>query len=443
MERSAVVSGSRFWDRQAETLPRPELEALQMARVRACVERLQRTESSFYRRLDGIDPASLRSHDDLARLPFTLKTDLRDQYPFGMLAVPRREVVRVHASSGTTGKPTVVAYTRADLDLWSDVLARGLVAGGVTEDDTFQNATGYGLFTGGLGMHDAVTRIGATVVPTSSGNTARQVMLLRDFEVTAIHATPSYALHIAEVAAAEGIDLPALPLRAAFLGAEPMSEALQDEIAAALGVSVYEQYGLSEVIGPGVASGCGVGRELHVWDDHYIPEIVDPESGQRLPDGEIGELVFTAPTKQALPMIRYRTRDRTSLTREPCACGRTSARIGKILGRTDDMLIVRGVNVFPSQIEHALLRISGLAPHYQLVLTTRADRQDELRVRVEPADQTPSPAAEAGSRAALAGRAGAALHDALGIQVLVDLVAPGTIPRSEGKAVRVVDERIR
>jgi phenylacetate-CoA ligase len=434
---------SRYWDRQAEMLPRPELEALQMARVRACVERLQRAENPCYRRLDGIDPAALRSHDDLARLPFTLKTDLRDQYPFGMVAVPRREVVRVHASSGTTGKPTVVAYTRADLDLWSDVLARGLVAGGVTEDDTFQNATGYGLFTGGLGMHDAVTRIGATVVPTSSGNTARQVMLLRDFEVTAIHATPSYALHIAEVAAAEGIDLPSLPLRAAFLGAEPMSEALQDEIAAAMGVSVYEQYGLSEVIGPGVASGCGVGRELHVWDDHYIPEIVDPESGQRLPDGEIGELVFTAPTKQALPMIRYRTRDRTYLTREPCACGRTSARIGKILGRTDDMLIVRGVNVFPSQIEHALLRLEGLAPHYQLVLTTRADRQDELRVRVEPAEQSPSPAAETGSRAALAGRVGAALHDALGIQVLVDLVAPGTIPRSEGKAVRVVDERIR
>jgi phenylacetate-CoA ligase len=423
-------------------MPRPELEALQMARVWACVERLQDTQSPFYRRLDGIDPASLRSHDDLARLPFTLKTDLRDQYPFGMLAVPRREVVRVHASSGTTGKPTVVAYTRADLDLWSDVLARGLVAGGVAEDDTFQNATGYGLFTGGLGMHDAVTRIGAAVVPTSSGNTARQVMLLRDFEVTAIHATPSYALHIAEVAAAEGIDLRSSPLRAAFLGAEPMSEALQDEIAAAMGVSVYEQYGLSEVIGPGVASGCGVGRELHVWDDHYIPEIVDPESGQRLPDGEVGELVFTAPTKQALPMIRYRTRDRTYLTREPCACGRTGARIGKILGRTDDMLIVRGVNIFPSQIEHALLRISGLAPHYQLVLTTRADRQDELRVRVEPADQTPSPAAGAGSRAALAGRAGAALHDALGIQVLVDLVAPGTIPRSEGKAVRVVDDRV-
>jgi len=429
-----------FWDRQAETLPRPELEALQLARVRACVERLQRSDIPFYRRLDGIDPAALRSHDDLARLPFTDKDDLRDQYPFGMLVAPRRDVVRVHASSGTTGRPTVVAYTRADLELWADVLARGLTAAGVTEDDVVQNATGYGLFTGGLGFHDAATRIGAMVVPTSSGNTARQVMLLRDFGVTALHATPSYALHIAEVAAAEGIDLRALPIRAVFLGAEPMSEALQDEIADAMGATVYEQYGLSEVIGPGVASNCGNGRELHVWDDHYVPEIVDPETGVRLPDGEVGELVFTAPTKEALPILRYRTRDRTYLTREPCPCGRTSARIGKILGRTDDMLIVRGVNVFPSQIEHALLRLEGLSPNYQLVLTTRVDRQDELRVRIEPSGHL---GAEAGDRAALEGRGRAALRDALGLQVVVELAAPGTIPRSEGKAVRVLDQRTR
>jgi phenylacetate-CoA ligase len=435
-----LYSTVRYWDREAETMPRQQREQVQMARVRACVERLQRSDIPFYRRLDGIEAKSLKTPDDLARLPFTVKADLRDQYPFGMVAVPRRGVVRVHASSGTTGKPTVVAYTRADLDLWADVMARGLVAGGVTEEDTLQNSAGYGLFTGGLGVHDGATRIGAAVVPASSGNTTRQVMLIRDFGVTALHCTPSYALHIAEVAAAEGIDLASLPLRAAFLGAEPMSEALQDEIAAAMGVTVYEQYGLSEVMGPGVASGCGVGRELHVWDDHFVPEIVDPESGQRLPDGEIGELVFTAPTKEALPMVRYRTRDRTYLTHEPCACGRTGARIGKILGRTDDMLIVRGVNVFPSQIEHTLVRLEGLAPHYQLVLTTRADRQDELRVRIEPADHV---GAEAGDRAALSGRARAALHDALGLQVIVDLVAPGTIPRSEGKAVRVIDERVR
>ncbi|MGE3912948.1 MAG: phenylacetate--CoA ligase family protein, partial [Chloroflexota bacterium] len=387
----------RYWDQAAETRPRAELEALQLARVRACVERLQCSDNPFYRRLVDIDPSRLRTHDDLARLPFTIKDDLRDQYPFGMFVAPRREVVRVHASSGTTGKPTVVGYTRADLNLWADVLARGLVAGGVTEDDVFQNAAGYGLFTGGLGVHDAAARVGAMVVPTSSGNTARQVMLMRDFGVTALHATPSYALHIAEVAEAEGIDLREQPIRTAFLGAEPMSEALQDEVAAALGATVYEQYGLSEVIGPGVASGCGEGRWLHVWDDHFIPEIVDPETGERLPDGTVGELVFTAPTKEALPMVRYRTRDRTFLTREPCACGRTSARIGKILGRTDDMLIVRGVNVFPSQIEHALIGLPGLAPHYQLELSTRVDRQDELRVRVEPVNHL---GAEAGTRAA-------------------------------------------
>jgi phenylacetate-CoA ligase len=429
-----------FWDQPAETMPPGERLALQMARIRACIERLQRSGNPFYARLDGIDAASLRAPDDLARLPFTVKDDLRDQYPFGLLVAPRREIVRVHASSGTTGKPTVVAYTRADLELWADVLARGLVAGGVTADDVFQNSAGYGLFTGGLGVHDAATRIGAMVVPTSSGNTARQVMLLRDFGVTALHATPSYALHIAEVAAAEGIDLRALPIRAAFLGAEPMSEALQDEIEAAMGVTVYEQYGLSEVIGPGVASGCGNGRELHVWDDRYIPEIVDPESGERLPDGEIGELVLTAPTKEALPVVRYRTRDRTYLTREPCPCGRTGARIGKILGRTDDMLIVRGVNVFPSQIEHALVRLDGLSPNYQLVLSTRADRQDELRVRIEPANHH---GAEAGDRAALEARARAALRDALGLAVIVELAGPGTIPRSEGKAVRVLDQRVR
>jgi phenylacetate-CoA ligase len=432
------VSATRFWDAPAETIPPAERTALQMALIRACVERLQRSGNPFYTRLDGIDAASLRATEDLARLPFTVKEDLRDQYPFGLLVAPRREIVRVHASSGTTGKPTVVAYTRGDLELWADVLARGLVAGGVTDDDVFQNSAGYGLFTGGLGVHDAATRIGAMVVPTSSGNTARQVMLLRDFGVTALHATPSYALHIAEVAAAEGIDLRALPIRAAFLGAEPMSEALQDEIEAVMGVTVYEQYGLSEVIGPGVASACGNGRELHVWDDQYIPEIVDPESGARLPDGEIGELVFTAPTKEALPIVRYRTRDRTYLTREPCPCGRTSARIGKILGRTDDMLIVRGVNVFPSQIEHALVRLDGLSPNYQLVLSTRADRQDELRVRIEPIDHH---AAGAGDRAALEARARAALRDALGLAVIVELAAPGSIPRSEGKAVRVLDQR--
>jgi phenylacetate-CoA ligase len=429
---------TRYWDRGAETMPRADLERLQVARVRACVERLKATDAAYYRRLDDVDPDQIRSLDDLARLPFTTKNDLRDNYPYGLFAVPRQQMVRLHASSGTTGKPTVVGYTRADLELWADVLARGLVAGTITDEDVFQNSAGYGLFTGGLGFHDAATRIGALVVPTSAGNTARQVMLLRDLGVTALNTTPSYALHIAEVAAAEGVDLLAVPLRVAFLGAEPMSDGLQHELEARMGITVFEQYGLSEIIGPGVASTCAEQAGLHVWEDHYIPEIVDPTSGERLPDGEVGELVLTAPTKEALPMLRYRTRDRTRLTREPCGCGRTSARISKILGRTDDMLILRGVNVFPSQIEHTLLGIVGLTPNYQLVLTTRADRQDDLRIRIEPADHV---AAETARRAALEAQAREALRSSLGLSVLIELVPPGSIPRSEGKAVRLLDQR--
>jgi phenylacetate-CoA ligase len=433
------VAADRFWDAAAETMPRHELERLQVARARACVARLKASGAEFYRgRLAGVSPDDLRSMDDLARLPLTTKDDLREHYPFGLLAVPSRDLVRIHASSGTTGKPTVVAYTRADLGVWATVLARGLVAGGLTSADVFQNAYGYGLFTGGLGFHDAASLVGAAVVPTSSGNTPRQVMLLRDFAVTALAATPSYAINVAEVAAAEGIDLKALPLRAAFVGAEPMSQAMQAEIEERMGVRVYEQYGLSEIIGPGVASACEAQQGLHIWEDHFIPEIIHPDSGERLPEGEIGELVLTAATKEALPVLRYRTRDRTWLTRERCGCGRTMARIGKILGRTDDMLIVRGVNVFPSQIEHALLGVEELDPQYQIVLTTRADRQDELRVRVEAAAGHDAGPAE---RAALGARVREVLHSALGLAMVVEIVAPGALPRSEGKALRVVDER--
>ena len=432
---------ARFWDRAAETMPRPDLERLQAARVRSCLERLRISDVKFYReRLAGVDAASIRSVEDLRRLPFTVKDDLREHYPFGLLVAPMERVIRVHASSGSTGRPTVVAYTRADLDLWSGLLARGLVAGGMTEEDVFQNAYGHGLFTGGLGFHDAVTRLGAAVVPTSSGNTARQVRLMRDFGATALGATPSYALHIAEVAVAEGVDVRSLPLGAAFCGAEPMTERMAREIEDRMGVTVYEQYGLSEIIGPGVASACSQGSGMHLWEDHFVPEVVDPETGEPLPEGEVGELVLTAPTKEALPVLRYRTRDLTSLTREPCPCGRTSARISRIVGRTDDMLVVRGVNVFPSQIEHALLGIEGLEPHYQVVLRTRADRQDDLCVRFEVAEHA---ASEPTARAALEGRAREALGDALGLTVAVEPAAPRTIPRSEGKAVRVLDERAK
>ena len=430
-----------YWDQTAETMPREELEQFQVSRVRSCVERLQHSGVGYYReQLGGVDPGRIASLDDLSRLPFTTKDDLREHYPFGMFLTPLSEIVRIHASTGSTGRPTVVGYTRSDLELWADVLARGLAAGGVTADDVFQNAYGHGLFTGGLGFHDAATRVGAVVVPTSAGNTGRQVMLMRDFGATAFGATPSYALHIAEVGSDEGVDLHSLPVRAAFLGAEPMTEKMGRELEERMGVEVYEQYGLSEIIGPGVASACGRSEGMHVWEDHFIPEVVDPETGDPLPDGEEGELVLSAPTKEAFPVLRYRTRDLTRITREPCPCGRTGARISRITGRTDDMLIIRGVNVFPSQIEHALLGVNGLEPHYQLVLSTREDRQDYLRVRVEMAEDV---AEVADARAELEKRVLETLQNALGLTAMVELVTRATIPRSEGKAVRVLDERTK
>ncbi|MDQ3841034.1 MAG: phenylacetate--CoA ligase [Actinomycetota bacterium] len=434
-----TTEAETFWDREAETMPRRDLEQLQASRLRSCLERLQAADIGYYKeRLSGVRSDQIRSAEDLERLPFMVKDDFREHYPFGLFLVPLNEIVRIHASSGSTGQPTVVGYTRSDLELWADVLARGLAAGRVSKDDVFQNAYGHGLFTGGLGFHDAVTRVGAAVVPTSAGNTSRQVMLMRDFGVTAFGATPSYALHIAEVAVEEGVDLPSLPVRAAFLGAESMSEEMEREIEARAGVTVYEQYGLSEIIGPGVASACGRSEGMHVWEDYFIPEVVDPESGERLPDGEVGELVLTAPTKEALPIIRYRTRDLTRLTREPCPCGRTGGRISRIRGRTDDMLIIRGVNVFPSQIEHALLGIDGLEPHYQLVLGTREDHQDALSVRVEMAEDV---AEEPHTHEALEARVSGTLQEALSLTATVELAPPQTIPRSEGKAVRVLDQR--
>src|SRR5215210_6353999 len=440
MARTAETE-TLFWDRRAETMPRRDLEQLQVSRVRSCLERLRAADIGYYReRLAEVEADQIRSVDDLRRLPFTEKDDLREHYPFGLFLVPQNEILRVHASTGSTGKPTVVGYTRSDLELWADVLARGLVAGGMTEEDTFQNAYGHGLFTGGLGFHDAATRVGAAVLPTAAGNTSRQVMLMRDFGVTAFGATPSYALHIAEVAVAEGVDLRSLPVRAAFVGAESMTEKMAQEIEARMGITAYEQYGLSEIIGPGVASACNRSEGMHVWEDHFIPEVVDPETGDPLPDGEEGELVLSAPTKEAFPVLRYRTRDLTRITRKPCPCGRTGARISRITGRTDDMLIIRGVNVFPSQIEHALLGVNGLEPHYQLVLSTREDRQDDLRVRVEMAEDV---AEVADAQAVLEKRVLETLQNTLGLTAMVELVTRATIPRSEGKAVRVLDERTK
>jgi phenylacetate-CoA ligase len=428
-----------IWD-QAEALPRDELERLQTKRLRACVERVANSVPFYRERLaqSGVSAADIRSTKDLARLPFTTKQDLRDHYPYGLLAVPMEQVVRVHASSGTTGKLTVVGYTRADLELWAAMIARALAAAGITAADVIQNAYGYGLFTGGLGFHDGATLLGAAVIPVSGGNTRRQIQLMQDFGSTVLCCTPSYALLIAEVAAEEGVDMARLPLKAGFFGAESWSERMRGEIEARLGIRAFDQYGLSEVIGPGVAGECAEQSGLHINEDHFIPEIVDPETGEPLPDGQVGELVFSCVTKQALPLLRYRTRDRTRLMRERCSCGRTTVRMAKVLGRTDDMIVVRGVNVFPSQIETVILELGEVEPHYQIVVDRGRASLDELDVLVE------APAAIFGDAERLGQierRLTYGVESALGIACRVKLVGPRQIQRSEGKAVRIIDKR--
>jgi phenylacetate-CoA ligase len=430
---------SYIWH-QAEALPRADLEQLQVARLRATVERVAATIPFYRDKLAqaGIAAHNIRTLDDLARLPFTTKQDLRDYYPFGLLAVPLDQVVRVHASSGTTGKLTVVGYTRADLDLWANMMARALAAAGVTAKDIVHNAYGYGLFTGGLGFHDGATLIRAAVVPVSGGNTKRQVQILQDFGSTVLCCTPSYALLIGETVAEESIDPASLRLKVGLFGAEPWSEQMRRAIEEQLGIRAFDHYGLSEVIGPGVASECVEQQGLHINEDHFIPEIVDPETSAQLPDGAVGELVFTCVTKEALPLLRYRTRDRARLMREPCACGRTTVRMAKVLGRTDDMVIVRGVNVFPSQIETVLLEAGETAPHYQIVIDRGRTMLDELDVLVEvSAEVFDSPE----RLAQLERRLIYNVKSTLGISCKVTLVGPKQIPRSEGKAVRVVDRR--
>ena len=425
---------------EVETIPRQDIGQLQVERLRACIDRVS-NKVPFYReklREAGVTSDTIRSLRDLDRLPFTLKSDLRDNYPFGLFAVPMKEVVRVHASSGTTGKPTVVAYTRNDIVMWSDLIARSFAAAGVTADDIVHNAYGYGLFTGGLGFHYGAERLGAAVVPVSGGNTKRQLMLMRDFGSTVLCCTPSYSLLIAEVAEEDHIDLRSLRLKVGLFGAEPWSEAMRAEIESRLGIVALNVYGLSEVMGPGVAAECTEKQGMHIFEDHFIPEIVDPDTDEALPDGETGELVFTCVTKEALPLLRYRTRDRTRLIREACACGRTSARMERVVGRTDDMIIVRGVNVFPSQIETVLLQVGDVEPHYQIVVDRSSDYMDELDVLVE------APAGVYGNQEhlmQLEKRLSFEVQSALGITCKVKLVGPREIERSEGKAVRVVDRR--
>jgi phenylacetate-CoA ligase len=384
----------------------------------------------------GLTPASIRSLEDLPKMPFTVKTDLRDTYPFGLFASPMEEIVRLHASSGTTGKPIVVAYTKSDLDVWSEVMVRAFVACGMHRGDVLQNAYGYGLFTGGLGAHYGGEALGATVIPISGGNTERQLMVMQDFGVTAISCTPSYFLFLIESARETGVDLS--KLRVGVFGAEPWSEAMRERIQEESGIRAHDIYGLSEIIGPGVGIECQQQRGLHIFEDHFYPEIIDPDTGEVLPEGKEGELVLTTLSKQAMPMIRYRTRDITAIVSDRCACGRTLRRIRRIGRRSDDMLIIRGVNVFPSQVETALLRVEGTLPHYQIVLT-RDKGLDQMEVKVEVTPELFSD--EIRALEALQHKLEASIENILGLRVKVTLAEPRTLARSEGKAKRVTDLR--
>jgi phenylacetate-CoA ligase len=430
-----------YFNEEFETLPRPALEALQLKRLQTVVERVCANVPFYTESFDkaGVKSADVRSLDDLQRLPFTTKQDMRDAYPYGLFAAPLEEIVRIHASSGTTGKPTVVGYTHKDIDTWSELMARSFVAAGAHRGDIIHNAYGYGLFTGGLGAHYGAERLGASVIPISGGNTKRQIMIMQDFGSTVLTCTPSYSLFMAEEARAEGVDFKKLKLRVGIFGAEPWSEAMRDEIEEKLNLAAIDIYGLSEIMGPGVAIECIEAKKgLHIWEDHFIPEIIDPETGRRLPHGERGELVITTITKQGIPLIRYRTRDITSITYEPCVCGRTHARISRMSGRSDDMLIIRGVNVFPSQIESILVGIEGVEPHY-LLIVDRRDNLDTLEVHVEVDERLFSD--EIKVLQLLAKQIEKEIKDVLGVTCSAKLVEPKTIQRSEGKAKRVIDNR--
>jgi phenylacetate-CoA ligase len=430
-----------IWNDEYETLPREALQALQLKRLHATVDRVFSAVPFYRSKLSdaGYAPGAIRSLSDLASLPFTTKEDLRVTYPFGLFAEPMERVVRVHASSGTTGKPVVVGYTRKDIDTWSELMARTLSCGHATHKDIIQIAYGYGLFTGGLGAHYGAEKLGGTVIPMSGGNNKRQVMLMQDFRSTVLMSTPSYALNLAEILGEEGVDPETLALRVGFFGAEPWSEAMRGEIEKKLMIDAIDIYGLSEVMGPGVASECLEEKHgLHVFEDHFIPEIIDPATGAVLPLGETGELVFTTITKEAFPVVRYRTRDISRLIPEPCRCGRTHLRMERVSGRTDDMLIIRGVNVFPSQIESVLVAVEGVEPHYQLIVS-REESLDVLEVQVEVDEAIFSDKVK--SLESLSKRVEHTIKDLLGISCKVKLVEPKTIQRSEGKAKRVIDNR--
>lgn len=423
-----------------ETIARDELEALQLRRLQDTVMRVYYRVPFYRKKMDDlkVTPDDIRTLDDIRRLPVTVKTDLRDNYPFGLFAVPDREIVRIHASSGTTGKPTVVGYTRKDLETWQLLVARIATAAGVSENDTVQIAFGYGLFTGGFGLHYGCEMCGASVIPASSGNTERQLMLIRDFKVSALVCTPSYALHIGEVGQDMGIDFEKTNLRWGLFGGEPWSESMRNQIESRLKIDATDNYGLSEVMGPGVSGECLEKKGLHIAEDHFLAEIVDPETLEPLPEGEEGEILFTSLTKEALPVFRYRTRDITRLMPGECSCGRTLKRMARVSGRDDDMLIIRGVNVFPSQIESVLMEIEGTMPHYQLVIERRGTLDTlEILVEVLPEFFTDEMKKMKSFQEHIEGK----IFSVLGIHAKITLVEPKTIERSLGKAKRVIDKR--
>jgi phenylacetate-CoA ligase len=424
----------------ADFIPRAQMRILQLGRLQGVVRRAYDNVEHFRNRLKerGVVPDDIRTLDDIALLPFTIKNDLRDTYPFGLFASPMRDVVRLHASSGTTGKPIVVAYTNEDVEVWTAAMVRTFAACGLSSGDVIQNAFGYGLFTGGLGAHYGAEALGATVIPISGGNTDRQIMVMRDFGVTAICCTPSYFIHLIERAIELGVDVRTLPLRVGIFGAEPWTNSMRQHIQSASGIRAQDIYGLSEIIGPGVAIECECQDGLHVLEDHFYPEIIDPETGEPVPDGTEGELVLTTLSKHAMPMIRYRTRDITSLRIETCPCGRTIRRMRRVGRRADDMIIIRGVNVFPSQVEAALLAVEGTLPHYQIILT-REKGLDVMEVQVEVTPETFSD--KIGAIEDLNRKLVHALDQTLGLRVAVRLVEPHGIQRSEGKAKRVIDRR--
>ena len=429
-----------IWNKDIETMPREKLEELQLKRLQETVNRVYENVKPYREKMDkaGIKPDDIKTLDDLSKLPFTVKQDLRDNYPYGMFAVPMEQVTEIHASSGTTGKQTVVGLTEKDVDIWAEIDARALSAMGVDKNSVVQTSYGFGLFTGGFGAHYGARKIGAVAIPTSSGNSKRQINIMKDFGSTFLCCTPSYALSLSETLVDMGFTKDDIKLQGGAFGAEPWTEEIRQEIQEKLGINAYDIYGLSEIMGPGVGYECADQSGMHINEDHFIVEVIDPETGEVVPDGSMGEIVFTCITKEALPLIRYRTRDIATINKGMCRCGRTFARMSKPMGRSDDMLIIRGVNVFPSQIEEVLMKTEGVAPHYQIIVD-RINNKDMLDVLVEVSNKDLTD--EIKSLEALSKKVSAEILSVLGIKANIKLVEPKTIARSEGKSVRVIDKR--